>query len=125
MWLKQAVNAWANAPEAEKAARFAAAEAMRWLEWGTRSYENFTLGLAVLCAAAVVRTALIPRPIAYLMVLSAVTYLTQGWLAGAEGFSHAHMIAIVLAEVLNAMWMTWLLVAAWRMPHSESASHRR
>jgi hypothetical protein len=30
--LKQAVNAWVDAPEAEKAARFAAAEAMRWLE---------------------------------------------------------------------------------------------
>ena len=32
--LKQSVNAWANAPEAEKAARFATAEAVRWLEWG-------------------------------------------------------------------------------------------
>ena len=31
--LKQAVHAWANAPDAEKAARFAAAEALRWLEW--------------------------------------------------------------------------------------------
>src|SRR5262249_40551639 len=49
--LKQAVNAWANAPDAEKAARFAAAEAIRWLEWGMRSYENFALGLAVLLFA--------------------------------------------------------------------------
>jgi len=29
--LKQAVNAWASAPDAEKAARFASAEAIRWL----------------------------------------------------------------------------------------------
>jgi hypothetical protein len=65
--LKQAVNAWANAPEAEKAARFATAETMRWLEWGTRSYENFTLGLAVLLAGIVVRNARLPRPIAYVM----------------------------------------------------------
>jgi hypothetical protein len=65
--LKQAVNAWASAPEGEKAARFATAEAFRWLEWGMRSYENFALGLAVLLfAVAVVRTAWIPRPIAYL-----------------------------------------------------------
>src|ERR1051325_3114186 len=42
--LKQAVNAWASAPEAEKAARFASAETIRWLEWGMRSYENFALG---------------------------------------------------------------------------------
>ena len=56
--LKHAVNAWANAPEAEKAARFATAEAIRWLEWGMRSYQNFALGLAVvLFAVAVVRTA--------------------------------------------------------------------
>ena len=32
--LKQAVNAWASAPDAEKAARFASAEAIRWIEWG-------------------------------------------------------------------------------------------
>jgi len=73
--LKQAVNAWASAPEAEKPARFAVAEGMRWLEWGTRSYENFTLGLAVLLfAIAMVRTARVPRPIPYLMGLSGLTY---------------------------------------------------
>src|SRR5215217_6466125 len=44
--LKQAVNAWASAPDAEKAARFASAEAIRWLEWGMRSYQNFALGIA-------------------------------------------------------------------------------
>ena len=114
--LKQAVNAWANAPEAEKAARFAAAEALRWLEWGTRSYANFTLGLAVVSAAAVVRTTRIPRAIAWLMMLSALTYFAQGWVSGAAGFSEAHTMAIILAEVLNATWMTWLLVAASRTP---------
>jgi hypothetical protein len=114
--LKQAVNAWIGAPEAEKAARFAAAETLRWLEWGARSYENFTLGLAVLLAAAVVRAAPIPRTLAYLVALSGLTYLVQGWLAGVEGFSPTHTIAIVLAELLNVAWMTWLLVVAWRMP---------
>jgi len=114
--LKQAVDAWASAPDTEKAARFASAEALRWLEWGTRSYENFTLGLAVLLfAVAVARTAWVPRPIPYLMGLSGLTYLVQGWVAGTEGFSHTHTIAIVLAEVLNVAWMTWLLVVAWRM----------
>src|SRR5919202_1963208 len=34
--LKHAVDAWVRAPEAEKAARFASAEAIRWLEWGVR-----------------------------------------------------------------------------------------
>ena len=124
--LKQAVNAWASAPEAEKAARFASAEAIRWLEWGMRSYENFALGLAVLLfAAAVVRTATVPRPIAYLMGLSGLTYLVQGWVAGSEGFSRTHTIAIVLAEVLNVAWMIWLVVVAWRMPDSKPVSPGR
>ena len=114
--LKQAVNAWMSAPETEKAARFASAESIRWLEWGTRSYANLTLGLAVLLfAVALVRTAWFPRPIPFLMVVSGLTYLAQGWVAGTEGFSPTHTIAIVLAEVLNAAWMTWLLVVAWRM----------
>jgi hypothetical protein len=114
--LKQAVNAWVRAPDAEKAARFASAEAIRWLEWGTRSYENFTLGLAVLLfAVALVRAAWAPWPIPFLMVLSGLAYLVQGWVAGTDGFSPTHTIAIVLAEVLNAAWMTWLLVVAVRM----------
>jgi hypothetical protein len=124
--LKQAVNAWASAPEAEKAARFATAEAIRWLEWGMRSYQNFALGLAVLLfAAAVVQTAWVPRPTAYLMGLSGLTYLVQGWLAGTEGFSRTHTIAIVLAEVLNLTWMIWLVVVARRIQHSERVSPSR
>ena len=55
--LKQAVTAWTNAPDPEKAARLASAETIRWLEWGTGSYAHFALGLAVFGAAAVVRTA--------------------------------------------------------------------
>ena len=123
--LKQAVNAWASAPEAEKAARFVSAETLRWLEWGTRSYENFTLGLAILLAGAVVRKALLPRPITYVMGVAALTYLWQGWLAGVEGFSPTHTFALVSAEISNAVWMTWLMVAAWRKSESKSATLRR
>jgi hypothetical protein len=76
---------------------------MRWLEWGTRSYENF----------------------AYVMGLAGLTYLLQGWFAGVEGISPTHALGIVPAEVLNAVWMTSLLVVASRMPQSASASPRR
>ena len=115
--LKQAVNAWASAPESEKAARFAAAEVVRWLEWGMRSYENFTLGLAALLfALALARTARIGRPVAFLMGIAGLLYLAQGWTAGVEGFSSAHTTAIVLTEIVNVAWMIWLAVVAWRMP---------
>ena len=117
---KQADVAWVSAPDAEKAARFASAEAIRWVEWGMRSYHAFALGLALLLfAAAVVRTAWVPRPIAYLMGLSGLTYLAQGWVLGSEGFSPTHTILIVLAWVLTLAWMIWLVVVARRMQDFE------
>jgi hypothetical protein len=120
--LKQAVNAWASAPEAEKTARFASAEAIRWLEWGVRSYQNFALGLAlILFALAVVRTTWISRPIAYLMGLAGVAYLVQGWVVGSEGFSRTETVAILTGFVLDLAWMIWLVLVAWR-PHKAEAS---
>ena len=120
---KQADVAWVNAPDAEKAARFASAEALRWVEWGMRSYHDYALGLALLLvAAAVMRTASVLRPIAYLMGLSGLTYLVQCWVAGSEGFSQTQSIAIVLAWVLSLAWMIWLVVVAWRMPDAEPRS---
>ncbi|HEX6798823.1 MAG TPA: DUF4386 family protein [Ktedonobacterales bacterium] len=123
---KQADAAWVNAPDAEKAARFASAEAIRWIEWGLRSYQNYALGLAVLLfAVAVLRTAWVPRPIAVLMGLSGLTYLVQGWVAGIEGFSQTLSNAIVLAYVLDAVWMIWLVIVAWRLRQDAELPSRR
>jgi hypothetical protein len=89
-----------------------------------RSYHAFALGLALLLfAVAAGRTAWLPRPIAYLMGLSGLVYLGQGWVVGVEGFSQTLSIAIVLAWVLSLVWMIWLAVVAWRMPEAEP--HRR
>ena len=108
---KQADVAWVNAPAAEKAARFASAEAIRWIEWGLRSYQDFALGLALLLfAVAIARTTWIPQPIAYLMGLAGLVYLTQGWVVGVEGFSQTMSIAIVLSWVLG---VAILAVARW------------
>src|ERR671937_614773 len=117
---KQADLAWVSAPDAEKAARFASAEAIRWIEWGMRSYQAFALGLALLLlAAAVVRVAWVRRPIGFLMALSGVVLFAQGWVVGTEGFSPTMSNAIVLAEVVDLVWMIWLVVVAWRMQSSE------
>jgi hypothetical protein len=116
---KEVDDAWVSAPNAEKSARFASAEAMRWLEWGARSYQDYALGLALLLfAAAVVRTAGVARPIAYLMGLSGLTYLAQGWVVGSEGFSETHTTLILVAWALSLAWMIWLGVVAWRMRDS-------
>jgi hypothetical protein len=88
---------------------------MRWLEWGVRSYFDFALGLALLLLAdAVLQTAWLPRPIVYLMGLSGLTYLAQGWVVGSDGFSGTHSTLIVLAWALSLAWMIWLIAVARR-----------
>jgi hypothetical protein len=74
----------------------------------------------LLFAAAVVRAAALPRPIAYLMGLSGLTYVVQGWVVGSEGFSGTHTILILLAWILSLAWMIWLVVVAWRVQDSEA-----
>ncbi|NUR80911.1 MAG: hypothetical protein HOQ21_10750, partial [Dermatophilaceae bacterium] len=56
--LKGAVDAWAAAGGDDKAARFAAAEAIRRLEWGVNSFFTVLLGVTVLLFA----TALLQCP---------------------------------------------------------------
>jgi hypothetical protein len=120
--LKQAVDVWVSAPDADKAARFASAEAIRWLEWGLRSYQSFMLGLSfVLFATVIVATARTPRPIGYLMGLSGFAYLVQGFVLGSEGFSGTNTAPQLLAYLLVLAWSIWLLIIAWRMKESVEA----
>jgi len=121
--LKHAVEAWASAPAAEKAARFASAETVRWLEWGTRSYHSFTLGLAlILLGIAVAASARLPRTLGYLMGLSGAAYIAQGWTLASDGFSSTNTHAILVGYVLTLAWTTWLAAIAWRTP---TMTHRR
>lgn len=113
--LKQAVTAWASAPAAEQAARFATAESIRWLEWGVRSYQDYALGLTlVLLGAALLMGQRLPRALGLLLALSGLAYFAQGWIAGSEGFSAAQSVAIVLGWIFSLVWMIWLGVEAWR-----------
>ena len=113
--LKQAVDAWASAPAAEKAARFANAETVRWLEWGARSYQSVALGLALLLiGTAVAVTARLPRAIGVLMALSGGAYLVQGWTVGSDGFSALNTNAILAGYLFTLMWTVALSVHAWR-----------
>jgi hypothetical protein len=114
--LKHAVDAWAAAAGPEKTTRFAAAEAIRWLEWGLRSYQSFLLGAAlVLLGIVIAATGRIPRIIGYLMGLSGLAYLVQGWIIGTEGFSAANSVPTLAGIALTVAWTVWLLISAWRM----------
>ena len=124
--LKQAVNAWASAGNGDKAVRFAAAEAVRWLEWAVRSYQSYVFGLALILFGAVIAvTGRVSRPIGYLMALCGLCYLAQGWIIGSSGFSSANQIPTLLGIALILVWTVWLLVAALRMKtaaHTETTS---
>lgn len=131
--LERAVDAWASAPAAEKAARYASAEAIRWLEEGTRSYQDILLGLAIVLLGVMVSRAekvreanFNLRPIGYMMGLSGVAWVVQGWVLSNEGFSPTHTLTIIIAEILTLLWIIWLLVAAWRIqePASVQAGYR-
>ena len=116
--LKHAVAAWASAPEAEKATRFASAETVRWLEWGMNQYQIFMFALAlILLAIVIVGTARVPRAIGYLMGLAAIPSLVQSLVIGTEGFSVPLLAGSLSAVGLPLMlaWSIWLLIVAWRM----------
>jgi hypothetical protein len=112
--LKQAVDAWASAPAAEKAARLASAEAVRWLEFGTNSYWEYLRGLALVWyGIAIAWTARVPRPIGGFMGLSGLAFLDLGWLVGTRGFTSADGLPTNVGYGCLLALTIWLLVVAW------------
>jgi hypothetical protein len=112
---KQVDKAWVAAEGTQRTARFAAAEAMRWLEWGLSSYYSYTAGLALIVvgfAVAVCRPVPAARAIAALAGLSGVALLARGGISGVEGFTATHSALIVTTWVLNLAWAAWLVLAA-------------
>lgn len=121
--LKHAVDAWAGAAGAEKDIRFAAAEDIRWLEWGVRSYQSAVLGIALMLFGTVIAaTRSVHALIGYLMGLSGLPYVLQGWVIGAEGFSPANALPTLAGIVLILAWTIWLLAAAWRLKDVPNSS---
>jgi len=111
---KQAEVAWVSAPAAEKAARFASAQALRWLEWGITSSQLFLLGLAlVLFGIVIVWTARVTRPIGYLMGLSGLAWLVLGWVIGTNGFTSAQNVPAGAGLLLLLASSIWLYIVAW------------
>jgi hypothetical protein len=115
---KQVDHAWATVSGSDKSARFASAESMRWLEWGMSSYHAYTMGLALVAFAAGIAAAkpALPRAVAYLVGLSGIAYLAEGWVAGSQGFNATHSILIIASWVFSLAWMIWLVVITRRAP---------
>ncbi len=123
--LKRAVVAWVSAPEAEKTARFASAQAIRWLEEAVRSYQDFMLGSTLLLLAILILwKSSIPRAVGLLFGLAGCFYLAQGWILGQEGFSANHGQVQLPAYVFLITGIIWLSISAWKMKDAAGAHPR-
>lgn len=113
--LKQAVNAWANAPEAEKLVRFTSAETVRWLEWALRSYQCCMLGLSFLLFGMLIFSiARIPRWVGAFMGVSGLAYFIQGWNIGTQGFAPINKIPAIIGICSVLIWSISFWVFAFQ-----------
>ena len=116
--LKQAVDAWAAAPEADKAGRFAAAEAVRWTEWGANSLFTIQLGATVLLfgwlLAVEHRRCRVPGLVA---VVGGTALVASGLQVGKEGFVPSPLPLVGLA-----CFAVLVLGVAFRLPSPENAA---
>jgi hypothetical protein len=104
--LKHAVDAWVRAPADQEAAAFRAAETVRWLEWGTRSFEQFLHGTCLLLLGGlIVMTVRLPRRSGYLVGAAGVAYLAQGYIISQEGFSMRGGVPGLVALVSTTAWI--------------------
>ncbi len=112
--LRQVSLAYVSATPADQAARFASAEAIRWLEWGIRSYEGYMSGLTyLLIGLTIAWTARVARPIGYVMGLHGLTQFLLGWFTGSQGFSAVSSLMYSTGAFLFLIWMVWLLIVAF------------
>ena len=122
--LRQAINAWLNAPSSVQSAYFAVAEGLRVLEWGVRGYSDYLSGLSlVLFATVITLTGRISRPVGYIMGLTGLGFIVRGYLYGltittavsATPPSMLEALTIYVIDLGLLVWTIWLLISAYRM----------
>jgi hypothetical protein len=111
--LKRAVDAWAAAASDTKTAAFAAAEAVRWIEYGLNSLTFSLVGLTlVLVGVALLTGDRFPRWQGVWAVAAGLAYLVRGLLVAYRGFA-ANPSGLV-ALVLFGSWVLVMAVFMWR-----------
>ena len=121
------MDAWLSASASGQSMYFAVVQGIRGVEWGMRSYVDFTTGLTlVLFGIVIASTTRIPRPIGYIMGLSGLVYIAQGY-GYSTGYTSLSNFVTWMPNSLNYqflifVWAIWLLVSAWRMKESVQAA---
>ena len=111
--LKWAVDTWASAPADQKAAAFAAAEAVRWTEYAFQSFSNSLLGLTlILYGLAIALGILYPRWLGWVAVGSGMAWIVHGVMVSYIGlFDSTPRLAGI---VLLGLWVFIMAVLMWR-----------
>lgn len=100
--LKQAVDAWQGAPAAQEPIRYAAAETVRWLEWGLQSYFRLLLGVTfLLLGAALLAGRALAGWVGWAAVVAGLLSLAIGIDVGYSGLA---------SEVQDLLGIAFLLV---------------
>ena len=123
--LKQATDAWLSAPPEEQSAYYAVVQGIRGIEWGMRSYVDFTTGLTLIVLAIVIAiTARIPRLIGVIVGLAGLAYIVQGYeyAAGYTSISERFVLNSSNYQFLMVVWAIWLLIVAWRRKEISAAA---
>jgi len=111
--LKRAVDAWATATSDTKTAAFAAAQAVRWTEYGLNSLTFSLVGLTlVLLGVALLTGDRFPGWQGVWAVAAGLAYLVRGLLVAYRGF--AANPSGLIAMVLFGSWVLAMAVFMWR-----------
>ena len=123
--LKWAVDTWAAAPEGPaKTAAYAAANALRFTEYGFQSYANILLGLALaLYGLAILRGTGYPRWLGLVALGSATAWIIHGLMVAHIGLFDS--IPRLIAQVLLVVFAAGIAPLMWRHSRARSTADRR
>jgi hypothetical protein len=109
--LKWAVDAWVAASAVDKPAAFAAAQSVRWTEYGLNSLTYAMVGVTTaLVGVALLVGDRFPRWLGIWAVGAGVAYVVKGLVVAYDGFA-----ASVSGLVALVLFGSWALVTAWLM----------
>ncbi|WP_344806764.1 hypothetical protein [Microlunatus ginsengisoli] len=121
--LRHAVQAWVNAPPDQRPERFAAAEAIRWLEWGANSLFLMQFGAtAALFAISLARHTKKLNVPAVAGLAAAALLIVNGYHVGATGFVPTRLPLLAAALFLVMSWGVFRLRPVTSQPAATSPS---
>jgi Domain of unknown function (DUF4386) len=120
--LKFMVNAWANAPAADKQMLFYATFGVRQIEVGLAAMSSLMLGVTVmLYSAALIADQRFPKWLGWLGLVGGLPTAVSGIIMAYMGFSDMEMMINMPASGMVLAWVLAVGVAMWRLEPNQIA----